>query len=76
MNERTWWATMFGFGRPRQGDAMVHDLEDRLVAVQSSISLAIVRLLAAQREDRPNSKSRIIYEVIDILERERQRSEL
>jgi hypothetical protein len=67
---------IFGLGRPRQGDAQVRDLEESLLAVRGSISLAITRLLAARREHDVWNKDRIIEEVIDILQRARSRSEL
>jgi hypothetical protein len=76
--------SIFGFGWPRQGDARVQQLENTIIAMRSAISLAIARLVDAHRASivpgafdiRKPEKDRIIDEVIDILERARNRSEL
>jgi hypothetical protein len=59
-----------------KGDAVVRDLEERLIAVRGSISLAIVKLLPAHRAEEPLDTLRNIDDAGEILERARVRSEL
>jgi hypothetical protein len=67
---------MFGFSGPKQGDALIRDLEGRLIAVKGSISLAIVTLEQARRSTDIADTCRIIDKAIDTLERARNRAEL
>jgi hypothetical protein len=64
------WPDGWRWSRRRDQNAL--EREGRLLALRGSVSLAIVRLLAAQRE--PKDRDHIIDEVINLLERARERS--
>jgi hypothetical protein len=68
--------SVFGWlGRRPKTIAYVDDIEAKLIAVRGSLSLAVVRLYAAQRAGKVGTEQfRIIDEVINILERAKLRA--
>jgi hypothetical protein len=68
--------SLFGSGRPTQGDAQVRDLEDRLYAIRGSMDLAIKWLRTAKNVETRDEQDHIIDVLTDLLERVKQTATL